>query len=124
MKAILVIDLPESCNTCDYCGYAVIDSSDGDEYKYRSYGDKYKYRSCCLSQKYLGEIGEEDRDVSCPLKPLPQKKEIGEVYLENVMHVSTYYDKYQEQIMAKVVYDTEVLQARGWNACIEELENE
>lgn len=65
MKAILVIDMPNSCYECDYCGYAMIDSNEKDE---------YTYRSCALSQRYLGEIEESYKDSLCPLKPMPQKK--------------------------------------------------
>ena len=66
MKAVLVINMPNSCEECDYCGYAIVGEGE----------DEYKYRSCCLSQRYLGEIAEDSKDSLCPLKPLPIRPDI------------------------------------------------
>lgn len=88
MKAILVIDkMPNTCEECDYCGYAIVGEGE----------DEYKYRSCCLSQRYLGEIAEDSKDSLCPLKPLPEPKEIEFEWLEG---------EYEN----------------GWNDCLKEIE--
>lgn len=64
MKAILLIDMPDSCEECDYCGWS------SDE----------MYRACLLNNCHLfhSEFVEIGRDGCCPLKPLPQKKQHGE----------------------------------------------
>ena len=94
MKAILVIDMPNSCYECDYCGYATIDSNEGDE---------YTYRSCALSQRYIGEIEESYKDSLCPLKPMPQKKVLDEE-LFNTGNFRLVFASYT-----------------GWNECIDEI---
>lgn len=62
-KAILVIDMPNNCKECDYCGW----SSSGE--------DK---RACMLLKGWFidGEDIETKRSVICPLKPIPTKKAI------------------------------------------------
>lgn len=97
-KSILIIDMPNNCYECDYCGYAIIDSNEGNE---------YKYRSCALSQRYLGEIEENCKDSLCPLKPLPQKKDLRE---------------YAEEIGADFNLQTRIMDyVNGYNKCIYEI---
>lgn len=55
MKAILVIDMPESCEECPFC-------------------DDFYY---CIPEKAKGYVAfteKSGRQEWCPLKPIPQKK--------------------------------------------------
>lgn len=74
MKAVLVIDMPESCINCP-CMYET--EFDGNEQHYGCYAKEYKEVS-------------DDGDIRpswCPLKPLPQKKETdGHEPFEIFMH--------------------------------------
>ena len=85
-KAILILDMPKSCDECEYCGYAIIDSHEQEE---------YRYRSCALSKSYIGEIEKTSRYIGCPLRPMPQYKE-----------------------MSKREYEI------GWNDCLDEIMGE
>lgn len=102
MKAILVIDMPSNCYECDYCGYAIIDSNEGNE---------YKYRSCALSQRYLGEIEENCKDSLCPLKPMPQ--ELPSPYMMRQIQIA-------EGIQTEKPPYTEEYQ-KGYNDCINDI---
>lgn len=57
MKAILVVDMPDNCAECQFCGFGGKDL------------EKYV---CCLTKEY----SDDTHMVGCPLKPMPQKKEI------------------------------------------------
>lgn len=68
-KAILVMDMPKSCNGCCLCDF---DLSNG--------------LYCTPSGKYIDEKDcSKERPESCPLKKLPQKKNLnklkGNVYV-------------------------------------------
>lgn len=78
MKAILVIDMPKSCEECDYCGF---------------YQDDVEERACLLMEgHFIGKLTEGERDVRCPLKPLPNRK-------------GPTWDR----------------KAQGWNECLEDI---
>ena len=83
MKAILVIDMPKSCEECILCrdGYLC---------------------------KILGDVDESvengTKDLRCPLKPLPQKKEIDENHK-----------------MAKWDDDCNIAYNCGYNTCLEDI---
>lgn len=97
-KAILVLNkMPKSCDKCDYCGYAIIDSHEGDE---------YRYRSCGLAKMFLGEINEDYKSESCPLKPMPNIKTEEAIKLANMINPKATFQEF----------------ADGWNACLKELE--
>ena len=81
MKAILVIDMPNACNVCQF-------------------GDAFG--ECNANYSHLKvNLWAAERDKRCPLKPMPEKKS----------------EDYTSDFQA--LYRAE---ARGWNACIEELE--
>lgn len=56
MKAILVVDMPNTCEECQFCGR----------------GGKNLERYVC---SLTGEHSEDIHLVGCPLKPLPKKRE-------------------------------------------------
>lgn len=60
MKAILLIDMPDSCSQCEYLGEAINDD----------------IKACTLSQLFFHKDFdiESGREVICPLKPMPKKK--------------------------------------------------
>ena len=84
-KAILVIDRPESCNKCHLRKY---------EY---DFGGTNFY--CSITAKTVGS----EIPMSCPLKPIPKKKEITESMVLN-QH-----------------YQNLVNYHGGWNACLDEI---
>ena len=98
MKAVLVIDeMPNSCDECPCC--------------------------CDCHCSHLGrELGiwalHTGKPVDCPLKLLPQKKEVEVNKIDDYMHTEFSVDK----LSAKILLDTEKLIALGWNACLEEIE--
>lgn len=61
MKAILVIDMPDSCSQCEYLGEATSDEN---------------IKACTLSQLFFHKDFdiESGREVICPLKPMPEQK--------------------------------------------------
>ena len=58
MKAILVIDIPNGCDECQFCGFGGRDL------------EKYV---CCLTREH----SDDTHMVGCPLKPLPDKIDQG-----------------------------------------------
>ena len=61
MKAVLTIEMPESCIKCEYCGY-----KESDE----------KQRVCLfMSSAWPLEGNLHKRHNFCPLRPLPKKEE-------------------------------------------------
>ena len=58
MKAVLVIDMPKSCEECDYLGWATHDED---------------MRACMLLNGYFFTEAEVEtkRSEVCPLKPMP-----------------------------------------------------
>lgn len=103
MKAILVIDMPNTCDKCDYCGYAIVGEGK----------DEYKYRSCGLSQRYLGEIAEDSKDSLCPLKPLPTEFKTYKLSPRD-----------QEETELFINMATIKVYADGYNACLKEIEGD
>lgn len=63
MKAVLVIEMPNSCSDCNYCGFEQFT----------------KYPACVICESNFGkdENIENNRSVICPLKSLPEPKDIG-----------------------------------------------
>lgn len=83
MKAILVIDMPKQCYGCDFCQF------DG-----TSYG-----RVCTRTGVYVQKDGfniTKSRHETCPLKPLPQRKE--ELYYPCNEYVQTFNEGYNRCI--------------------------
>ena len=61
MKAVLVIDMPENCMECKLEGYA------------ENTGETY----CIVNDRETGSY--EEKPDWCPLKPLPEKKQIHQI---------------------------------------------
>lgn len=95
-KAILVMDMPDSCFHCDCCHEKPYDN------RYRIEGDKFcGIEDMEVDNYYNSSYSEEPmRPNWCPLKELPEKSHTGK---------SDYYQ----------LEDWE----GGWNACIDELLN-
>ena len=90
MKAILVIEMPENCNVCDLSN------------------EVHGNHENCLNHDFF--ITDKDfyvRPSWCPLKPLPQKKEI-----DKTLEFGGYENCIQEAL------------ARGYNACLDEITGE
>lgn len=56
MKAILMIDMPNNCAECQFCGFG---------------GKNLEKYVCCLTREH----NKEPHLVGCPLKPMPKKEE-------------------------------------------------
>ena len=96
MKAILVLDMPNTCGECPYSYYSNLEDWE-DETK------------CCAIHKggYLEDY-DQMRAVWCPLKPMPEKIEEWENETESP-------DSKIEQFAKGAM--------EGWNACLREIEN-
>lgn len=80
VKAILLVDMPKSCGDCDYMaddGYCWIADTE-----------------CNISWKYK-------RPAWCPIKPLPEKKDI-----KSILQYRGLAEQYRKE---------------GWNECIDEI---
>ena len=65
------------------------------------------------------------RDVRCPLKPMPEKKEVEVNKIEDIMRAEySIEDIYTNKYIATIRLATDKLISLGWNACLEELEND
>ena len=97
MKAILVIDeMPNSCDKCEVrC----------DGYTAKEYFEKNI-----------------KRPDWCPLKPMPQKKEVEVNEIEDIMHTEySIEDIYTNKYVATIRLATDKLISLGWNACLDEI---
>ena len=103
MKAILVIDMPDNCAECQFCGFGGRDL------------EKYV---CCLTREH----SDDTHMVGCPLKPLPQKKKVEVNEIEDIMQVEySIEDIYTNKYIANIRLATDKLMSLGWNACIDEI---
>lgn len=95
MKAILVIDMPKSCEECDYCGF---------------YQDDVDERACLLMEgHFIGKLTEGEKNVACPLKPMPQK-----VWSQDLIErYNIDESKYTQSELTQLAY--------GYNTCIDEI---
>lgn len=97
MKAMLIVDMPKSCEDCELCrdGYL------------------------CLR---LGEVGESvengTKDLRCPLKPMPNKKE--EISIDDTK-ISLKVNNHV--VVHKINFEKAILYAkqRGFNDCLNEI---
>lgn len=109
MKAILVIDMPTSCNKCPCSRWRNIEDFDDDGIYCMADGGQY------------GAVNNYDGVPDwCPLKPMPEKKEVEVNEIEDIMHPS-FDDIYTKHIVT-IRLATDKLISLGWNACIEEIE--
>lgn len=111
MKAILVIDMPNNCYDCQYCRFDA---------------RRYNFRGCVLAdtdvQDGTIDICKEVHSC-CPLKPMPQKKEVEVNRIEDIMHTEySIEDIFTNKYIATIRLATDKLISLGWNACLEEIE--
>ena len=99
MKAILVVDRPESCTSC-------------------LLGIYNKKWFCLKTNKDIDITDRYNIPEWCPLKPLPKKLYVEANRIEDVMPSEFDMDK----LILKIQLDTDKLFALGWNKCLEELE--
>lgn len=102
MKSLLIIGTPKNCGDCP-CAGEEFGICQADE-KHRDC-DWYKIPSWC------------------PLKPMPQKKEVEVNEIEDIMHTEySIEDIYTNKYVATIRLATDKLISLGWNACLEEME--
>lgn len=100
MKAILVIDIND-----DYLE------------DYENFYVDYDLRA----ERKDVNVNESIRYVEdCPLKPMPQRKMVGEIekvddFMKSDIQIIN------EKVTAKIMLDTELLLASGYNSCIDEI---
>ena len=108
MKAILVIDMPERCVDCPLC------EGEG-------------YPLCTAIHKSIGSLayyfgGDKERNPYCPLRPMPQKKEVEANRIEDIMHTEYSIEGiYTNKYIATIRLATDKLFSLGWNACLKEI---
>ena len=93
MKEILVIEKPESCETCPLRSYSNLEL-------------------ICTPMR------EGAYDIKCPLKPLPEKLYVEANRIEDLMPSEFDMDK----LALKIQLDADKIFAFGWNKCLEEIE--
>lgn len=103
MKAILVIDMPKSCDCCRFITVNIEHSV-----------------ICDLTKKYLGMADVIPDD--CPLRPTPQKKDVTVKRIEDIQSYSI--TEVADKISAKIILKTNEIFALGWNACLDEITGE
>lgn len=117
-KSILVIDTPTCCADCPLMLWDALS-----EY----------YGACVPTLKEVNSVTDEykeneDRDTRpswCPLKPMPQKKEVEVNEIEDIMHTGYSIEEiYTNKYIADIRLATDKLILLGWNACLEEILNE
>ena len=105
-KSILIIDTPNSCADCSlkrglFCG-----ENGNSLYEYIHYDESLN-----------------DKPSWCPLKPLPEKKEVEVNKIEDIMHTEySIEDIYKNKYIADIRLATDKLISLGWNACLKEIE--
>ena len=100
MKAILVIDKPESCTSCLlgicnkkwFCLKTLKDIDIGDRYHIPDW---------------------------CPLKPMPEKKVVTVKRIEDIQSYSI--TEVADMISAKIILKTDEVFAFGWNTCLDSI---
>lgn len=88
-KSILIIDTPKNCAECRLVDY---------------WKRVQEYHCRYLDNRYLKEYDE--KPIDCPLKPVPQKKDLIEIeksFIQNKVSIVKLYN------------------ASGYNACIDEI---
>ena len=85
MKAVLVIDMPNRCSECPLC------------YKGENYWGDIVSAECQM--QYKGYVALNEKPYWCPLRPLPQKKDVPPNY-------------------GMMVGDP---RGEGWNECLKEI---
>lgn len=94
MKSILVIDMPKSCEECQFCGRG---------------GRNLEKYVCCLTREH----SEKPHLVGCPLKPLPTQFKTYKLSQRDQEETELFIN----MAMIKVYAD-------GYNACLKEIEGD
>ena len=94
MKKMLIIEEPESCETCPLRSYSNL-------------------MLMCTPMR------ESASDVRCPLKPLPEKKVVTVKRMEDIQSYSI--TEVADKISAKIILKTDEVFALGWNACLDSI---
>lgn len=99
MKGLIIVDIPKNCRKCDISEKICI----GEE-----------RRIDCPYLDYLVSESKE-RDVNCPIKPLPEKKSTS-------IALPSFEGKKVEDVI-NILFTTSQAnwQSDGWNACIDEI---
>ena len=92
MKAVLVINMPTSCEDCPCYDQEV--------------------GTCRASDTWKTNIKN-----NCPLKLLPEKMEVKVEKFEDIMHTDVDIDKF----IANIRFETDKLVALGWNSCLDKI---
>ena len=110
MKAILVIDdVPSCCTACPFFEFV------------NDYEDDCRIR-CNVKFGRINEYGTEVRPKWCPLKPMPEPKEVEVNEIEDLMHTEySIEDIYTNKYIATIRLATDKLISLGWNACLKEI---
>ena len=107
MKAILVIDTPHDCVYCP-C--------------WRGGNDEFPFDDCTAMQRPLTVEERDNKPDWCPLKPMPQKKEVEVNEIEDIMHTEySIEDIYTNKYIADIRLATDKLISLGWNDCLKEI---
>lgn len=100
MKAILVINMPTSCEDCPCYDQEV--------------------GTCRASDTWKTNIRN-----NCPLKPLPEKIEVKVNTFDDIMHTEFQLtDVIADKITAKIRFETDKLVALGYNSCLDDIMGE
>ena len=93
-KAIVIVDIPNTCNNCKFC---IVD--------YSFWGDICESKCLLTEMNNIVAIGKEKIDKNCPLKPMQNKLDWKVAYVK---------DKNTYEIFNKNYVD-------GYNKCIDEI---
>lgn len=103
MKAIVVIDMPESCDVCPCY---------------------YKDFFVCRVAKKENENWYGIKPNWCPLKPMPEPKDVEVNGIEDIMHTEYSIEVITNKCIATTRLATDKLISLGWNACLDEIGEE
>lgn len=99
-KAILVIEcIPENCGKCRLADFG----------------------KCWGSKSYI-HLSTKDRPKECPLRPLPQKREVEVNEIKDIMHTEFQTtDVITDKFIADIKFETDKFIALGYNSCIDDI---
>ena len=102
MKALAIVELPDCCY---HCKFNITDED---------------MQDCYLCHKKFNKDEQMVRQEWCPLKPIPQRKKVGEIEkIDDFMKSDI--QTINEKVTAKIMLDTELLIASGYNLCIDKI---
>lgn len=108
MKAMLVFDKPECCELC----YLSMQVPQGSLCRATTRDKNGRKVNGCFGTM----------PSWCPLKPIPQKKEVEVNKIDDIMRVEySIEDIYNGKYVADIMLETDKLIAIGYNGCIDEI---